>query len=107
MAAERSIDSETLPVSFQRLVEDASEQDQPVLIERAGEVLGVVISPRDFAWLRARKQALADLGAQVNLLRGKFADLPEDQALAEAERAALETRGELQAHRAASEERGE
>lgn len=33
------------------MVEEASEEDQAIVIERSGEVLGVVISPRDFALL--------------------------------------------------------
>ena len=92
MAVERKIDGASLPESFQEMVEEAAEQDQPVVIERSGEVLGVVISPRDFALLMARKRALAELGNIVGVLREKFADLPEDQAIAEVERAVLETR---------------
>ena len=103
MAVERKIDSATLPESFQELVETATEQDQPVVIERAGEVLGVVVSPRDYALLMARKRALADLADTVGRLREKFADLPEDQAIAEAERAVLETRAEMRAERAAQQ----
>lgn len=102
MAIERKIDGATLPESFQELVEDAAGQDQPVVIERSGQVLGVVISPRDFALLMARKRALVDLGDTVERLRAKFADLPEDEAIAEAERAALDARAELRAERAAS-----
>ena len=103
MAVERKIDSATLPESFQELVETATEQDQPVVIERAGEVLGVVVSPRDYALLMARKRALADLADTVGRLREKFADLPEDQAIAEAERAVLETRAEMRAEPAAQQ----
>ena len=88
MAVERKIDGATLPESVQALVKDATEQDEPVVIERAGQVLGVVISERDFALLMARKRALAYLGATVEKLRAKFRDLPEDQAIAEAEHAA-------------------
>jgi PHD/YefM family antitoxin component YafN of YafNO toxin-antitoxin module len=101
MAIERKIDSATLPESFQELVEDAAEQGQPVVIERSGEVLGVVISPQDFALLMARKRALTDLGNTIGALRGKFADLPEDEAIAEAERAVLETRAEMRTTRTA------
>jgi PHD/YefM family antitoxin component YafN of YafNO toxin-antitoxin module len=107
MAVERKIDSATLPALFQELVEDAAEQDQPVVIERSGQVLGVVISPRDFALLMSRKQALAALGESVRTLRAKFADVPEDQAIAEAERAALETRAELRTERAAEQAQDE
>jgi len=99
MAVERKIDGATLPESFQALVADAAEQNQPLMIERSGEVLGVIISPRDFALLTARKRALADLGDIVEQVRAKFADLPEDEAIAEAERAALETRAEMRANR--------
>lgn len=92
VAVERKIDGATLPESFQEMVEEAAEQGQPVVIERSGQVLGVMISPRDFALLMARKRALAELGEIVGTLRAKFADLPEDRAIAEAERAVLETR---------------
>lgn len=92
MAVERKIDGATLPVSSQVLVETATEKDQPVVIERVGEVLGVVVGPRHYALLMARKRALADLADTVNRLCEKFADLPEEQAIAEAERAVLETR---------------
>jgi hypothetical protein len=92
VAVERKIDGATLPESFQEMVEEATEQGQPLVIERSGQVLGEVISPRDFALLVARKRALADLSVIVGTLRDKFADLPEDQAIAEAERAVLETR---------------
>lgn len=106
MAVERKIDGATLPESFQEMVEEAAEQDQPVVIERSGEVLGVVISPRDFALLMARKRSLADLGNIVGTLRAKFADLPEDQAIAEAERAVLETRSEMRAERGSQQTNG-
>jgi hypothetical protein len=106
MAVERKVDGATLPESFQELVETTAEQDQPVVIERAGKVLGVVVSPRDYALLMARKRALADLADTVSSLREKFADLPEEQAIAEAERAALETRDRMRAERAASRQRG-
>ncbi len=48
------------------------------------------------------RAALAALGDTVRRLREKFADLPEEQAIAEAERAVLETRDEMRAERAAS-----
>ncbi len=99
MAVERKIDGATLPESFQEMVEEAAEQGQPVVIERFGQVLGVVISPGDFALLMARKRALAELGDIVEQVRARFADLPEDEAIAEAERAALETRSEMRAER--------
>lgn len=89
MTVERKIDGATLPESFQEIVEEAAERDQPVVIERSGQVLGVVISPRDFALLMARKRALADLGDIIEQMRAKFANLPEDEAIAEAERTAL------------------
>lgn len=99
MAIERKVDGATLPESFQELVENAAAQDEPVVIERSGQALGVVISPRDFALLTARKRALADLADIVGTLREKFADMSEDEAIAEAERAVLETRAEIQANR--------
>lgn len=101
MAVERKIDGATLPEMIQTLVEDAAEQGQPVMIERAGQVVGVVISPHDFALLTARKQALAALGASVSALRAKFADRSADEAMAEGELAAVETRAELRAERQA------
>jgi anti-sigma-K factor RskA len=48
---------------------------------------------------------LADLADTVSRLREKFADLPEDQAIAEAERAVLETRDAMRAERADMEKR--
>jgi len=64
------------------------------LIERSGELLEAVISPRDYALLLARKRALADLGDIVETLRGKFDDLPEDVALARAQEAAMSAHDE-------------
>lgn len=46
---------------------------------------------------------LANLASTVSWLREKFADLPEDQAIAEAERAVLETRAEMRAEPAAQQ----
>ncbi len=94
------IDSATLPTSLQERIEDAARHDSFVLIERAGEVVGVVVSPRDYALLLSRKQALADLREIVETIRTKFADLPEDVALARAEEAALSVRDELRSARA-------
>lgn len=51
---------------------------------------------------KMNRAALAVLGDTVRRLREKFTDLPEEQAIAEAERAALETRDEMRAERAAS-----
>ena len=55
---------------------------------------------------KSRRAGLADLANTVSRLREKFADLPEEEAIAEAERAALETRDEMRAERAASRQRG-
>ncbi len=90
-----TIDSATLPASLRETIEDAARRDSSVLIERAGEVVGVVISPRDYALLLNRKRSLAELGGIVETIRGKFDDLPEDVALAQAEEAALSVREEL------------
>jgi hypothetical protein len=43
------VDSATLPASLRETIEDAARNDSFVLIERAGEVVGVVVSPRDYA----------------------------------------------------------
>lgn len=51
---------------------------------------------------KTNRAALAALGDTVRRLREEFTDLPEEQAIAEAERAALETRDEMRAERAAS-----
>src|SRR5258707_12708533 len=99
------IDSATLPASFQETIEGATRQDSSVLIERAGKVVGVVISPRDYALLLNRKRALARLGETVETVRGRFDDLPEDVAIALADEASLRTRDELRAARAT--QRGE
>ncbi|HEY7019590.1 MAG TPA: hypothetical protein VH349_00640 [Ktedonobacterales bacterium] len=95
MAAPEKTDSATLPASLRETIEDAARRDSSVLIERAGEVVGVVISPRDYALILNRKRALADLGDIVETLRGKFTDLPEDVALTHAEEAALSVREEF------------
>lgn len=94
-----TIDSATLPAPLRETIEHAAKHDESVLIERGGKLVGVVISPRDYALLLSRKQALADLGDIVESLRGKFSDLPEDVALARAEEAALSAREELRATR--------
>ena len=86
-----TIDSATLPASLRETIENAARHDVSVRIERAGELVGVVIGPRDYALLLNRKRALADLGGIVETLRGKFSDLPEDVALAHADEAALES----------------
>jgi hypothetical protein len=99
MATPEKIDSATLPASLRETIEDATRRDSSVLIERAGEVVGVVISPRDYVLLLNRKRALADLGDIVETLRGKFADLPEDVALDRAEEAALGVREEFRSSR--------
>ena len=89
------IDSATLPASLRATIEDAARHDSFVVIERAGQMVGVVVSPRDYALLLQRKQALADLRDIVDAIRTKFADLPEDVAIARAEAAALSVRDEL------------
>lgn len=88
------IDSAKLPASVQETIAGAARDDAFVLIERAGEVVGVVISPRDYALLLNRKRALADLQDIVETIRTKFEDLPEDAAVARAEEAALSVREE-------------
>lgn len=93
-SAPDKVDSATLPESFQATVEDAARRDGSVLIERGGEVVGVVISPRDYALLVSRKRALARLGQIVETLRSRFDDLPEEEAIARAEEAALRTRSD-------------
>jgi hypothetical protein len=96
-----TIDSATLPASLRETIENAARHDAPVRIERSGELVGVVIGPRDYALLQSRKRALADLGDIVETFRGKFSDLPEDVALARAEEAALSAREESRAARMA------
>lgn len=100
-----TIDSAMLPAPLRQTIENATRHDASVLIERAGELVGVVIGPRDYALLLNRKRALADLGDIVETLRGKFGDLPESVALTRAEEAALSTREETRAARMAK--RGE
>ena len=96
-----SIDSATLPASLRETIETAARHNESVLIEQAGKVVGVVVSPRDYALPLSRKQALADLDDIVETLRGKFNDLPENVALARAEEAALSAREESRASRMA------
>jgi hypothetical protein len=88
-----TIKSATLPASLHETIEDATRRESSVLIELAGEVVGVVISPCDYALLLNR--ALAELGEIVETIRGEFDDLPEDVALARSEEAALNVREEL------------
>jgi hypothetical protein len=90
-----TIDSATLPASLRETIEDATRRHSSVLIELAGEVVGVVISPRDHALLLNRKPALAELGEIVETIRGEFDDLPDDVALARSEEAAPNVREEL------------
>ncbi len=52
---------------------------------------------------KSRRAGLADLANTVSRLREKFADLPEEEAIAEAERAVQETRDEMRAERAAQQ----
>lgn len=96
-----SIDSAKLPAPMRETIENAARNDESVLIERAGKLVGVVISPRDYALLLSRKQALADLGDIVATLRDRFGDLPEDEALDRAQEAALAIREETRAARTA------
>lgn len=96
-----TIDSATLPTPVREMIENAARRDESVPIEQAGKLVGVVISPRDYALLLSRKRALADLGEIVETLRGKFSDLPEDVALARAEEAALSAREEFRTARMA------
>jgi hypothetical protein len=96
-----TIDAATLPAPVRETIENAARRDESVPIEQAGKLMGVVISPRDYALLLSRKRALADLGDIVETLRDKFSDLPEDVALARAEEAALSAREESRAARTA------
>jgi hypothetical protein len=96
-----TIDSATLPPPLRETIENAARHDESVLIEQAGKVVGVVVSPHDYALLLSRKRALADLGDIVETLRGKFSDLPEEVARARADEAALSAREESRAARMA------
>lgn len=64
---------------------------EPIVVERDGQPVAVVISPDDFARLQADR---ADSWRVIERLRERNADIDPDEVLADATIAVAEARGE-------------